>query len=273
VRAYLSSGQDRAVVIRSLDAVGGTLDNDGDVDDEEENIDNEEDLLGRLWQGFPDPKWHLGPLATQQIEKNLEYELKRAGAILKYMDDRDAKLQKMKETFFSGRRRDPSVVGVGKEMMAKAKRKDTMAMMLGTKVKEIRRGVTFQPNKTSNTNGNESDNSEDSDDDSNEFDNSSHSSTSSSDSDGESSISSYASSIAVTSINVKEDTIDVERTYQALYPNSSTMKREQKALKASAGRFLYFFLFLFLLFFLLLSLRTNFSFVVLTISISGAALL
>ena len=274
VRAYLSSGQDRAVVIRSLDAVGGTLDNDGDDDDEEENIDNEEDVLGRLWQGFPDPKWHLGPLVTQQIEKNLEYELKRAGAILRYMDDRDAKLQKMKETFFSGRRRDPSVVvGVGKEMMAKAKRKDTMAMMLGTKVKEIKRGVTFQLNKTSTTNGNESDDSEDSDDDSNEFDNSSHLSTSSSDSDGESSVSSYASSIAVTSINVKEDTIDVERTYQALYPNSSTMKREQKALKASAGRFLLFLLFLFLLFFFFSFPSTNFSFVVLSISISGAALL
>ena len=51
-----------------------------------------------MWQGFPDPKWHLGPLVTQQIEKNLEYELKRAGAILRYMDDRDAKLQKMKES-------------------------------------------------------------------------------------------------------------------------------------------------------------------------------
>jgi hypothetical protein len=212
LRAIASSGQDHAVVVRSLDAEGGTLESD----DEDDNIEADElDVLGRLWQGFPDPKWKLGPLVKKQMELNLSYELKRASAILKYMDDRNDQYEKITKQFFApgnSRRRDIRT-------KSSHPRKQTMAMMLGTKA------INGEKIKVVKFKKNEADGSDFSGIDSDEDDNGSTSdSSSSSSSDDASSVSSYQSSIVVQSLkpnSFKEDAIDEDRRLQALNPESS----------------------------------------------------
>lgn len=233
LRAIASSGQDHVVLVRSLDAVGGTLDSD----DEDDDADVEEDVLGHLWQGFPDPKWRLGPLVKKQMEKNLTYELKRASAILKYMDDRDAQYQKINQQFFAvGNRRRGQRGGVGDGGDGGPKmrgRKGTMAMMLGTKIINGQKqpdfggkGVDFgsvQPKRVTfydNNNDNNDNNG------GNVFSagssGSSESSSQSDSSDSESSDSDSAGESSVLNPNgFKDDAVDEDRRYQALNPSSS----------------------------------------------------
>lgn len=234
LRAIVSSGQDHVVLVRSLDAVGGTLDSDDDDDD----ADSQEDVLGHLWQGFPDPKWRLGPLVKKQMEKNLTYELKRASAILKYMDDRDAQYQKINQQFFAagnkrrGQRGGAGGSGDGGDGGPTMRgRKGTMAMMLGTKIingqkqpdlggKDVDLGsvqpkrVTFHDNINDNGGNMFSAGSAGSSESSSHSD-SSDSESSESDSEEESSV--------LNPNGFKDDAADEDRRYQALNPSSSKM--------------------------------------------------
>ena len=240
MRAVASSGHDNQVIIRSLDSIGGTLDSDDEDDNEAD--DAEEDVLGHLWQGFPDPKWHLGPLVKKQMEVTLSYELKRASAILNYMDERDAQYQKVNQQFFASgnaRRRGGRGGGGGGSVNAATKgRVGSMAVMLGTKTingqKQMVRKKKSEQQKTAQlqvplhgTNSDSDSGSDYGNDDRYDSDNSSSSSSSSS----ASSASSYQSSVNI-HLNLKDDLFTENHRFQALNSGSGFSHRR---LGAEAG--------------------------------------